>query len=340
MKNELDALLREAEASFAEAKSEQQINILKAGYLGKKSRIQEIEKTLIKLELDKRKELGILINRFKAQINLFVKDNSKRINDALVLEKIASESIDVTLPGEKVPVGHMHPLDLVVSLIEEVFLNMGYEIKEGSEIESDLYNFEMLNLPKGHPAREMQDSFYISATDLLRTHTSAVQAHVLLEEKGKPFKIICLGKVYRRDNDDMTHSHQFMQCEGLVVSEKAKMTDLKGTLAYLAKKLFGDELKIRFSSDYFPFTEPSVEVDVECFKCHGKGCPLCKNTGWIEILGAGMVHPNVLKMAGYDTNKYQGFAFGVGIERIAMLRYGIDDIRNFYTNDIRFLRQF
>ena len=217
---------------------------------------------------------------------------------------------------------------------------MGYEIAEGPEVEKDYYNFEAMNLPKGHPARDMQDSFYISEEILLRTHTSPVQARTMEAKKGEPIRIICPGKVFRRDTDDATHSHQFMQIEGLVIGENIRMSDLKGTLDALAKKMFGEEREIRLRPSFFPFTEPSVEVDVSCHKCGGKGCNVCKQTGWIEILGAGMVHPNVLEMAGYDSTKLSGFAFGIGAERIAMLKYGVDDIRHFYTNDVRFLSQF
>ena len=235
----------------------------------------------------------------------------------------------------------MHPLSIIVSQLEELFLGMGYQIAEGPEVESDYFNFELMNLPKGHPARDMQDTFYIDENTLMRTHTSPVQAHTLLAAKGKgPIKVICPGKTYRRDDDDATHSHQFTQIEGLVVDENISMAHLKGTLLEFAKKMFGNNREIRFRPSYFPFTEPSIEVDVSCFNCGGKGCNICKGTGWIEILGAGMVHPNVLNMCGYDSNKYTGFAFGIGPERIAMLKYGIPDIRYFYTNDIRFLKEF
>ena len=217
---------------------------------------------------------------------------------------------------------------------------MGYNVAEGPEVEIDKYNFEMLNVPVGHPARDMQDSFYITEETLLRTQTSSVQVRTLLEAKGKPIKIVCPGRVYRRDDDDATHSHQFMQIEGLVVDENITLSDLKGTLQKVMEKMFGSDRKIRFRPSFFPFTEPSVEVDVSCFKCGGKGCPICKKSGWIEILGAGMVHPNVLEMAGYDSTKMRGFAFGIGVERVTMLRYGIDDIRNFYIDDVRFLNQF
>ena len=231
-------------------------------------------------------------------------------------------------------------LSQTIEQLEEIFISMGYKVVEGPEVEEDHFNFEMMNLPKDHPARDMQDSFYINPTRLLRTHTSPVQARTMLVAKGDPIKVVCPGKVYRRDYDDATHSHQFMQLEGLVVDKNITMSDLKGTLTYLMQQMLGEEVEIRFRPSYFPFTEPSVEVDVTCFKCGGKGCPLCKGSGWIELLGAGMVHPNVLRMAGYDPEVYQGFAFGLGIERITMFEHEIDDIRNFYTNDPRFLKQF
>lgn len=217
---------------------------------------------------------------------------------------------------------------------------MGYTVEKGSEVDKDHYVFELLNIPKDHPARDMQDTLYIDNETLLRSHTSAVQAHVMEKANGKPIKIICPGKTYRRDDDDMTHSHQFAQVEGLVIDKNINMGNLKATLELFARKMFSKNSEIRFRSSYFPFTEPSVEVDVSCFNCHGKGCNVCKNSGWIEILGAGMVHPNVLKMSGYDPDIYSGFAFGIGIERVAMLRYGIDDIRRFYQNDIRFIKEF
>jgi len=330
----------EALENLNNVQNEQELNEMKANYLGKKSKLQSIMATMKDLSIEAKKELGQHVNDFKKKVEEFAQQKREELINKAVNEKLKLESIDVTLPGKEFKTGHVHPLSQTISELEDLFVGMGYEVVEGNEVEEDLFNFEMLNLPKGHPAREMQDSFYITENTLLRTHTSAAQAHVLLEAKGNPIKVIVPGKVYRRDNDDATHSHQFMQCEGLVVGENVTMSDLKGTLNILAKHIFGDELAIRFRPSFFPFTEPSVEVDVECFKCHGKGCPLCKGSGWIEILGAGMVHPNVLKMAGYDTTKYQGFAFGVGVERITMLKYGIDDIRTFYTNDSRFLKQF
>jgi phenylalanyl-tRNA synthetase alpha chain len=337
---ELKELEQKAIAEINATTTDHELNEKKAAFLGKKSKLQEIMASMKDLSNEERKLLGMEVNVFKTKVEELVNAKRQSLADEQVAKLLESEAIDVTLPGKEINVGRIHPLTQVTSEIEDICLGMGYTIADGPELEKDLYNFEMLNLPKGHPAREMQDSFYIDQSNLLRTHTSPVQVRTLLLAKGKPVKIICPGKVYRRDNDDATHSHQFMQIEGLVIDENVTMADLKGTLLTLSKKMFGDNRVIRFRPSFFPFTEPSVEVDVSCFKCNGAGCSLCKNSGWIEVLGAGMVHPNVLKMAGYDPEKYQGFAFGMGIERIAMLRYGIDDIRNFYTNDIRFLKQF
>ena len=259
----------------------------------------------------------------------------------MIEARLKAETIDVTLPGKKTNIGSKHLISQVIEEVEDIFIGLGYTVKEGPEVESDLYNFEMLNLPKDHPARDMQDSLYVSEERLLRTHTSPVQVRSLLENtKQEPMKIICPGKVYRKDDDDQTHSHQFTQIEALVVDQETSLADLKGTLLFVAKKLFGEEREIRLRPSYFPFTEPSVEVDVSCYKCGGSGCSMCGNTGWIEILGAGMVNNNVLQAAGYDPLKYQGFALGMGVERIAILKYGIDDIRAFYTNDMRFNKQF
>ena len=260
---------------------------------------------------------------------------------SIELEKaLANESIDITLPGINHIEGKNNPFYKVLGEIEDIFIGMGYEVHEGPEVVTDEYNFELVNIPRDHPARDMQDSFYINDNLLLRTQTSSMQPQIMRLAKGKPIKVICPGKCYRRDDDDMTHSHQFAQVEGLVIDKNINLANLKGTLELFAKEMFSKDSKVRFRSSYFPFTEPSVEVDISCFKCHGKGCPTCKGSGWIEILGAGMVHPNVLKMSGYDPEVYSGFAFGVGIDRVAMLRYGIDDIRRIYSNDIRFINQF
>ena len=289
---------------------------------------------------EERKTLGAKANETKQAIERLIFDQKKALEDAKINAKLESEKIDVSMPGKQIARGTKHPLTQIIEEVEDFFIGMGYNIAEGPEVEYDIYNFEMLNIPKDHPARDMQDSLYITNNTLMRTQTSPVQIRTMLEAKGEPIKILCPGKVYRRDDDDATHSHQFMQFEGLVIDKNIKMSDLKGTLSAFVKKMFGDSLEIRFRPSYFPFTEPSVEVDVSCFRCHGAGCPLCKHSGWIEILGAGMVHPNVLVGAGYDPKVYRGFAFGIGIERVAMLRNEIDTIRHFYTNDVRFLKQF
>ncbi|MED4016254.1 phenylalanine--tRNA ligase subunit alpha [Sutcliffiella cohnii] len=340
MEQRLKELQQQALQEVSDAKNLKELNEVRVAYLGKKGPITEILRGMGKLSAEERPKMGALANEVREAIATQLEAKVEMLEKAAVAEKLASESIDVTLPGRPVRTGNKHPLTKVVEEIEDLFLGMGYQIAEGPEVEKDYYNFEALNLPKDHPARDMQDSFYITEDTLLRTHTSPVQARTMEKNEGKgPIKIICPGKVYRRDDDDATHSHQFTQIEGLVVDENIRMSDLKGTLEVFAKKMFGEDREIRLRPSFFPFTEPSVEVDVSCAKCGGKGCNVCKQTGWIEILGAGMVHPNVLEMAGYDSKQYQGFAFGMGPERIAMLKYGIDDIRHFYTNDQRFNTQ-
>ncbi|MBQ4865043.1 phenylalanine--tRNA ligase subunit alpha [Priestia megaterium] len=341
MKERLQELQQEAIAKVEAASALKELNDVRVAYLGKKGPITEVLRGMGKLSAEERPVMGALANEVREAIASKIEEKQTALEAAEVERKLASETIDVTLPGRPVKAGTHHPLTSVVEEVEDLFLGMGYEVAEGPEVEQDYYNFEALNLPKGHPARDMQDTFYITEETLLRTHTSTVQARVMNKNEGKgPVKIICPGKVYRRDDDDATHSHQFMQIEGLVVDENIRMSDLKGTLEVFVKKMFGADREIRLRPSFFPFTEPSVEVDVSCAKCRGKGCNVCKQTGWIEILGAGMVHPNVLEMAGYDSTKYRGFAFGIGVERIAMLKHGVDDIRHFYTNDVRFLDQF
>lgn len=340
MINVINDLEVRALEKISQAKNVNELNETKAEFLGKKSPVSEIMGKMREFSVEQKKEIGGRVNQFKVAVESAVLKRLEEIKEEEVNKKLASEEIDVTLPGKKFSKGSLHVLTKTIEELEDIFIGMGYQIAEGPEVEEDLYNFEMMNLPKDHPARDMQDTFYITETNLMRTHTSPVQARVMLEAKGKPIKVVCPGKVYRRDNDDATHSHQFMQIEGLVVDTNITMADLKGALTQVFSKILGENTKVRFRPSYFPFTEPSVEVDVTCFKCGGKGCPLCKGNGWIEVLGAGMVHPNVLRMAGYDPLKYQGFAFGIGIERITMLKYGIDDIRNFYTNDPRFIKQF
>ncbi|MDH5160413.1 phenylalanine--tRNA ligase subunit alpha [Heyndrickxia oleronia] len=341
MEQKLKDLQTEALAKIDQAEDLKALNEIRVAYLGKKGPITEVLRGMGQLSADERPKMGALANEVRESISQKIEAKHTSLETEAVEKQLAAETIDITLPGRPVKSGNHHPLTRVVEEIEDFFIGMGYKIAEGPEVEKDYYNFEALNLPKGHPARDMQDSFYITEDLLLRTHTSPVQARTMEKHEGKgPVKIICPGKVYRRDNDDATHSHQFMQIEGLVVDENITMGDLKGTLELFAKKMFGEEREIRLRPSFFPFTEPSVEVDVSCFSCGGKGCNVCKKTGWIEMLGAGMVHPNVLQMAGFDSNKYTGFAFGIGAERIAMLKYGIDDIRHMYTNDTRFLKQF
>lgn len=341
MLEEISKLKNEFDKELYNTNSLNELSDLKVKYLGKKSKIQEFSSSMRDLSIDEKKEVGRMINEFKNYLENVFTNKRIELEKIEIEEKLGKEAIDITLPATNIKVGSIHPITKIVNEVEDLFVSMGYDVLEGPEVESDLYNFEMLNLPKGHPARDTQDSFYITEDKLLRTQTSPVQVRTMLSNIEKtPIRIICPGKTYRKDNDDATHSHQFTQIEGLVVDKNISMSDLKGTLQIFAKKMFGNEREIRFRPSYFPFTEPSIEVDVSCFNCGGNGCAICKNTGWIEILGAGMVHPNVLNMCGYDSEKFTGFAFGIGPERIAMLKYGITDIRNFYTNDMRFLKEF
>ncbi len=336
----LEALRVEALNKMKESKKIIDLNKIKVDYLGKKGPIAGIMQQMKDLSAEERPKLGAVSNKVKGEIEEVYVARLKELETEEINLALANDSIDVTLPGKQISVGSSHPLTKIINELEDLFVGMGYQVAEGPEVELDKYNFELLNLPIDHPARDMQDSFYIDPTTLLRTHTSPVQARKMLESNGKPIKIVCPGKVYRRDNDDATHSHQFMQCEALVLGENINLADLKGNLLMMARKIFGEDREIRLRPSYFPFTEPSVEVDVSCMKCGGKGCNICKGNGWIEVLGSGMVNNNVLRMCGYDDTKIQGFAFGIGIERLAMLKYGIDDIRNFYINDVRFLDQY
>ncbi|WP_305133261.1 phenylalanine--tRNA ligase subunit alpha [Thomasclavelia cocleata] len=341
MENELLMIKEEALAKLDNCSSLKELNDIRILYLGKKGPIQEAMKSMKDMAAEDRKVFGQTSNLVKQELSKAVEDRKEILENQAILDKINEERIDITLPSYKLDQGTLHPLSTIVAEIVELFLGMGYQIAEGPEVETDYFNFELMNLPKGHPARDMQDTFYIDENTLMRTHTSPVQAHAMLEAQGKgPIKVICPGKTYRRDDDDATHSHQFMQCEGLVVDKNITMADLKGTLEVFARKFFGEKREVRLRPSYFPFTEPSVEVDISCHNCGGKGCSMCKHTGWIEILGAGMVNPRVLEMCGFDSEVYQGFAFGIGMERVAMLKYGIDNIRDFYNDDIRFLNQF
>lgn len=341
VKDKLLALTIEAKEQVKLVKSVHELNDAKAKYIGKKGAFADIMKLMRDLPNEERPAFGKLTNEAKVVIQGYLEEQKSVIEELAINEQLEKETVDVSLPGKSFEVGKKHILTQVIDEIEDLFIGMGYEVMEGPEIEIEEYNFEKLNLPKNHPARDMQDTFYITDNTLLRTHTSPVQVRTMLANTDKgPIKIVCPGKVYRRDDDDATHSHQFMQFEGLVIDETTSMADLKGTLLVAAKKLFGEKREIRLRPSYFPFTEPSVEVDVSCHNCNGKGCNICKGTGWIEVLGAGIVNNNVLEASGYDSEKYQGFAFGMGVERIAMLKYGINDIRNFYTNDVRFIKQF
>ncbi|MBN8236887.1 phenylalanine--tRNA ligase subunit alpha [Halobacillus kuroshimensis] len=341
MKERLEQLKQEALQKVENADSIQGLKDIRVEYLGKKGPITEVLRGMGKLSKEERPVIGQLANEVRESIADAIEAKQTGLEDEALEKQLEEESIDVTLPARPVHVGGPHLLTSIVEEIEDLFIGMGFEIKEGPEVETDYYNFEALNLPKGHPARDMQDSFYVTEELLMRTHTSPVQARTMGARNGaEPVKMICPGKVYRRDTDDATHSHQFTQIEGLLVDKHVRMSDLKGVLNAFAKQMFGAEREIRLRPSFFPFTEPSVEMDISCKVCGGKGCSVCKGTGWIEILGGGMVHPNVLEMAGYDSSEYSGFAFGMGPERIAMLKYGVDDIRHFYTNDIRFLEQY
>ena len=309
-------------------------------YLGKKGKLTAILKTMGSLAPEDRPKLGSVVNQAKTELESKITDKEEILQKEELNRKLESERIDVSLPSSKIIRGSKHPLTRVIEEIEDLFVSMGYDVVSGPELETDEYCFERLNLPKGHPARDMQDSFYITPEYLLRTQTSAVQARAMMANKEKtPIRIIVPGKTYRRE-DDATHSHQFNQVEGLVIDKNISFADLNGTLEIFMKHMLGENTELRFRPSYFPFTEPSYEVDVSCFKCGGKGCNLCKQTGWIELLGSGIVHPNVLKMNGYDPEVYSGFAFGTGLDRLAMFKYGITDIRLLYSNDVRFLNQF
>jgi len=337
----VELVKQEALNAIEQCTTLEELNQVRVTYLGKKGPIQSLMSLMKNLSAEEKPAFGAEVNACKQAVAEVLEEKKMDLEEKALNERLEKEKIDVTLPAMPLKNGTLHPLTLVTQEMEDLFISMGYSIGEGPEVELDLYNFERANIPADHPARDMQDTFYINPEVLLRTHTTAIQMRELEKAGGKlPLKVICPGKVYRRDDDDATHSHQFMQCEGLVVAENITLADLKGTLSYMADRMFGKGRDIRFRPSYFQFTEPSVEVDVSCHMCGGKGCPVCKGTGWIEVLGGGMVHPNVLEMAGFDSKKCSGFAFGVGVERVAMLKYGVDDIRNFYINDARFLKMF
>lgn len=318
------------------------LNEVRNAYLSKRGKVSLLLGEIRNIASEDKKAYGEAVNALRDELTLAFSLRQQGLEEIALNAKLLAETIDITLPGSQEEWGFKNPFWIIKDEIEQIFIEMGYKVSEGPEVETDEFNFTLLNIPKDHPARDMQDSFYIDANRLLRTHTSPVQARVMQSQSklNETIKIICPGKVYRRDDDDMTHSHQFGQVEGLLVGRNINVGHLHATLDLFIKKMFGEERKTRLRSSYFPFTEPSVEVDVSCHECQGKGCSTCKGTGWIEILGGGMVNPNVLSMNGFDPETFTGFAFGIGIERVAMLRYKIDDIRRIYQNDIRFLKQF
>ena len=339
MNKKIEEIKQNALSNIENIVSLKELEDIKIKYLGKKGEIASILQTLKDLSNEEKKELGKIINEAKTSIEESFRKKQNILNDLILSKKIESETIDVTLPSKLINIGHLHPCTIVYNDVKFIFEKMGYQVVHGPEIEYDEYNFEKLNIEKGHPARDEQDTFYINDKVVLRTQTSPVQARIM--EKGElPIKIISAGRVFRSDSVDATHSPTFHQIEGLVVDTDITFTDLKGTLNSFAKIFFGENIKTRFRPHHFPFTEPSAEMDVSCFKCGGKGCRFCKNEGWIEILGCGMVNPHVFDLCNIDKNKYQGFAFGMGIERLALLKYEIDDMRLLYANDVRFLKQF
>ena len=342
MEERTQLILKEATEKIESANSLEEINEIKVTYLGKKGPINELSSQMRELSVEDKKTFGKALNELKCALTKMVDDKTKYFEQEQLNAKLVSEKIDITLPATKISIGAPNILEKVIEEVEEVFMSLGYDVVDGPEIEEDKYNFELLNIPLGHPARDAQDTFYIEDERiLLRSQTSPVQARTMIAAGGnKPVRMICPGKTYRRDSDDATHSHQFMQIEGLLVDKNIRLSDLKGTFDVIAKKLFGDDIETRFRPSYYQFTEPSVETDITCFSCKGKGCSLCKNTGWITVSGAGMVHPNVLRNCGYDPSVYSGFAFGFGAERLAMLKYGINDIRTFYNTDLREAKTF
>lgn len=342
MKEKLAELRQQGLDAIKDSQDLDKINQVRVKWLGKKGPLTQILRGMRDLSPEERPAVGKYANDVRNELQKALKQRRQEMEQELLNAKLLAETVDVTLPGTPVAQGQPHVIQQIIDQLTRLFVGMGYEVATGPEVEEEEYNFEKLNLPKDHPARDMQDTFYITPQILMRTQTSPMQARMMEKHdfsKG-PLKMISPGKVYRRDTDDATHSHQFHQLEGLVVGEHVTMADLRGTLQEVGRNLFGDQLDVRLRPSYFPFTEPSVEADVTCFNCLGKGCEICKGTGWIECLGAGMVHPNVLKMSGVDPEKYSGFAFGLGPDRFAMLKYGVTDIRAFYLNDMRFLTQF
>ena len=339
MKETLEKIKEEAIKQIKEADIPERLQEARVRFLGKKGELTAVLKSMKDVPADERPKVGQMVNEVREEIEGIIEKAKEKLEAAIRAEKLKKEFIDVTLPAKRAQKGHRHPNTIALEEVERIFVGMGYEVVEGPEVEYDLYNFEKLNIPANHPAKDEQDTFYITKDIVLRTQTSPVQARIM-EQGNLPIRIIAPGRVFRSDEVDATHSPSFHQIEGLVIDKNISFADLKGTLEVFAKELFGEGTKTKFRPHHFPFTEPSAEVDVTCFKCAGKGCRFCKDTGWIEILGCGMVHPRVLEMCGIDPKEYTGFAFGVGLERIALLKYEIDDMRLLYENDIRFLKQF
>lgn len=339
MKEKLKAIMDAALKQIEEAVDSERLNEARVSFLGKKGELTQVLKSLKDVAPEDRPKVGQLVNEAREVLEKKLEERKKEFEKKILDLKLATETIDVTLPAKKPMIGHRHPNTIALDEVKKIFIGMGYQVVDGPEIEYDYYNFEALNIPANHPAKDEQDTFYINDKLLLRTQTSSVQVHVMEKEK-PPIRIIAPGRVFRSDEVDATHSPSFHQVEGLVIDKSVTFADLKGTLAEFARRIFGEDTRVKFRPHHFPFTEPSAEMDVSCFKCGGKGCRFCKNEGWIEILGCGMVHPNVLEMRGIDPKEYQGFAFGMGLERIALLKYEVDDMRLLYENDVRFLRQF
>lgn len=341
MKEQLSGIREEALEAVRQTETEAELNDARVRYLGKKGALTQIMRQMGQLPAEERPVIGKLANDIRRELEEALTEKATELKEQALKAQLIEESVDVTLPGRTQHPGSLHPLTGIIEQIEDIFIGMGFSVADGPLVEWDYYNFEAMNMPKHHPARDMQDTFYISEEILMRTHTSPVQARTMESQQGRvPVKVICPGFAFRRDDDDATHSHQFTQTEGLVIDEGITMSDLHGTLSEFVHRMYGEGREVRFRPSFFPFVEPGTEMDVSCASCAGAGCHVCKQTGWIEILGAGMVHPHVLEMSGYDAERYTGFAFGMGIERIAMLKYGIDNIRHYFNNDLRFLRQF
>lgn len=335
-------LLKNIDNVYSNINTIEDLNKLKVEYMGKKGKITELNSLIRTLPNDEKKEFGKKMNELKQAFTSRYDSLKEKLEEELINQKLSSEKIDISLPATKINIGSANILEKLIEEVEELLISMGYDVVDGPELEQDKYNFELLNIPKGHPARDAQDTFYIKDEELLlRSQTSPVQIRVMLANKEKkPIRMICPGKTYRRDDDDATHSHQFTQIEGLLVDHDVSLSDLKGTIDEIVKKLFGNDVKTRFRPSYYQFTEPSVEVDISCFNCQQKGCSICKNTGWITVAGGGIVHPNVLNNCGYQSSQWTGFAFGFGAERLAMLKYGINDVRTFYTTNLKELETF